>query len=108
MRFHRNISAELRNILSAQFQEYEKAMDMSIEERRELYQWVRSGHSPYDNGWYICDEDGCPLDFVSALRITEDETVMASATYAYDTFVDEPMILVGASGHADSAEALPF
>ncbi|MBR2048855.1 MAG: hypothetical protein IJ960_09705 [Oscillospiraceae bacterium] len=108
MRFHRNISAELRNILSAQLQDYEKATDMCIEERRELRQWVLAGHSPYDNGWYLCNEDGCPLDFIHALRIVEDEAAMKECTYAYDTAPSEPMILVRLSGHTDPAEELPF
>ena len=108
MRFHRNISADLRNILSAQLQDYEKTTDMRIEERRELRQWVLSGHSPYENGWYLCNEDGCPLDFINALRIVEDEAVMKESTYAYDTASSEPMILVRVSGHMDRAEELPF
>lgn len=108
MRFHRNISAERRNILSVQLQEYEKTMDMSIEERRELRQWVLSGHSPYDNGWYLCNEDGYPLDYINARRVIEDEAVMKESAYAYDSASNEPMIMVSVSGNTDSAEELPF
>lgn len=109
MRFHRNVSMELKNLLSAQLQQYEKTMAMTNEERGELRQWVMSGNSPYDNGWYLCSENGCPLDFVTALRIVEDDAAMNEAVYAYDTTLDELAILVSASEHtAPAVEKLPF
>lgn len=108
MRFHRNISADLKKLLSAQLQQYENTMVMSHEERKEVRHWVMAGNSPYDNGWYLYDEDGCLLDVVTALRIVEDEAAMKEATYAYDTTSDEPMILISANSNIATTEKLPF
>lgn len=82
---------------------------MNADERAELRQWVMEGNSPYDNGWYVCDEDGCPLDFVTAIRIVQDETVMSNAIYAYDTRKDEAAILVSTADSVDLLSAdMPF
>ena len=39
---------------------------------QDLKDWVKTGHSPYENGDFICLEGGGPVDFVSALRFQED------------------------------------
>lgn len=41
-------------------------------ELKDLKAWVKSGHSPYENGDYICLEGGGPMDFINALRFQED------------------------------------
>jgi len=43
------------------------------EEKRELRRWVNAGHSPYENGDYIVNDDGGPMDFINALRLLEVE-----------------------------------
>jgi len=43
------------------------------EENKALRSWVRSGHSPYENGDFIATETGNPMDFINALRFLEDE-----------------------------------
>ena len=45
---------------------------MTKDELRELEKWVASGRSPYDNGDYIYSENGCPMDFVSAMRFQDE------------------------------------
>lgn len=47
--------------------------DASQEEKEALRSWVRSGHSPYENGTYIANESGGPMDFISAMRFLEEE-----------------------------------
>ena len=47
--------------------------DATPEEKRDLSSWVRSGHSPYENGDYIATESGGPMDFIHARRFLEDE-----------------------------------
>jgi len=42
------------------------------EEKKALRSWVRSGHSPYENGDFIATETGNPMDFINALRFLED------------------------------------
>lgn len=74
MKFHKGVEKELQEMLSLQLKEYECRTDMTKEERRELHKWVASGRSPYDNGDYICGENGWPMDFISALRFVEEQT----------------------------------
>ncbi len=47
--------------------------DATPQEKRDLRRWVNSGHSPYENGDFICNDDGGPMDFISAQRFWEDE-----------------------------------
>ena len=37
-----------------------------------MEKWVASGRSPYDNGDYIYSENGCPMDFVSAMPFQDE------------------------------------
>ena len=46
--------------------------DVTPEEKSALRNWVKSGHSPYENGDYIANESGGPMDFINALRFWED------------------------------------
>jgi len=109
MRFSKKITAARKEYLTELLRQYEERTPMSSNEHAELRQWVMAGNSPYDNGWNLCDEDGCPLDFVSAMRIVYDETVMSNAIYAYDTCKDEPAILVSVADSVDIASTdMPF
>ena len=55
--------------------------DATPEEKKALRSWVRKGRSPYENGWYIANESGGPMDFINALRFLEDE---------YQEFLKDP------------------
>jgi len=46
--------------------------NLTVTEKNELREWVASGNSAYDNPYYLCDERGCPLDFISAVRLTAE------------------------------------
>lgn len=52
MRFHRQVTQEVRVLLLEQLKEYEANTPMGREERKELHNWVAKGRSPYDNGGY--------------------------------------------------------
>lgn len=106
MRFHKNVPQELQEILSVDFNRYIKEVPMSVNERNELQKWVQSGHSPYDNSWYIATEAGVPMDFVNALRFIETE---ASVDVVYDT-VAEDIVFVASAGTptVSLTEELPF
>lgn len=109
MRFSKKMTADQKEYLNELLRQYEERTPMNSEERAELRQWVMEGNSPYDNGWYLCYEDGCLLDFVSAVRIVRDDTVMSNAIYAYDTCKDEPAILVSVADSVDLLSAdMPF
>jgi hypothetical protein len=60
-------------MLIKELKEYEKTFtDMTREEKHLLHMWVRNGNSPYDNGDYVCDDSGYPMDYVSTLRFWAD------------------------------------
>jgi hypothetical protein len=52
--------------------EYEAKTPMTSEERVELRKWVREGNSPYENPWLLYGDNGCLIDFVSAMRFDEE------------------------------------
>ena len=102
MKFERHVKREVRKFLTEQLREYESNTIMSKSERKELYNWVASGRSPYENGDYICGSNGCPLDFISALRtvhelrewfdgLSDEEKCkdLYSEYIQYDTFTDD-------------------
>lgn len=72
MKFHRHVTQEVRTFLLKQLKEYEANTPMNKEERKALHDWVANGRSPYDNGDYICGDNGFPLDFISALRAEKE------------------------------------
>lgn len=47
--------------------------DATPEEKRDLRRWVNSGHSPYENGDFIVNDDGGLMDFISTQRFWEVE-----------------------------------
>ena len=73
MKFCKNISKEKQETLLAQLMDYENNLQMTEEERKSLHAWVAEGKSPYDNGDYIYREDGSLMDFISAIRFTDEQ-----------------------------------
>lgn len=67
--FNKDVSEELKEILSIELHRYKREIGhMTNEEWNLLADWVYSGHSPYSNGDNVFDDDGWPLDFISTLR----------------------------------------
>jgi len=65
---------EYRNKCRREMRRYLKNFpDATPEEKRDLGSWVRSGHSPYENGDFIATESGGPMDFINARRFLESE-----------------------------------
>lgn len=122
MKFEKHVKQEIRELLSEQLKEYESHITMSKSERKELYDWVAGGRSPYDNGDYICGSDGCPLDFVSALRtvhelqewfesLSDEEkyTELYGSYMQYDTATDDIYLNVTLANTLNwQDEDLPF
>lgn len=122
MRFHKNVPAENRAFLREQLKQYKKEISMTKEELQELEEWVASGRSPYDNGNYIYNNYGYPMDFVSALRFLNEEQEwfnslsdeereedLRSLRSNYDTFEDD-VAFIATDFHMDidPDEELPF
>ena len=105
MRFWKQVPHEVRTILAEEYQQYVKEVPMTPAERKELQAWGRSGHSPHDNGWYIATEVGVPMDFVNALRLSENiEDIIPE----YDTQSDEIVFAPDDLDEVDPFEELPF
>lgn len=68
MKWNKNIKAEEKDFLKKRLNEYEAVTEMTKEERNELREWVADGHDPYDNPWYIYEEDGLPMDYIKAMH----------------------------------------
>ena len=47
---------------------YLEQQKASMEERRLAWNWVRQGENLFDNPWFLYDESGQPMDFISAMR----------------------------------------
>jgi len=64
---------ERQAMLHRELKEYEATIsDLTVAERKELREWVAEGNSAYDNGCYMAGEDGNPMDYITANRITAD------------------------------------
>lgn len=72
MKFNRLVETELREILTVDLEKYESEHKISENEKQELHAWVADGHSPYGNPHCLSDENGAPIDFVSALKLSEE------------------------------------
>lgn len=122
MRFHKNVPQENREFLTEQLKKYEKEMKMTSEERQELHKWVARRRSPYENGDYISGENGCPMDFISALRFMDEQmewyenlpeeeknALHQNNRPQYDTQTEEPVFCMSAYiSMLESDEELPF
>ena len=83
--------------------------DVTPEEKNTLCGWVRSGHSPYENGWYIATDSGGPMDFINASRFLEDEyQEYLKDPESYRGHPDEPTIQSDSSPGSDGNDDLPF
>lgn len=89
---------ECRNKCRREMIQYlKKFPDAMPEEKRYLNSWVRSGHSPYENGWYIVNDSGGPMDFICAMQFLGDE---------YQAYLEDPD--GNDSCTADFGDDLPF
>ena len=66
------IDAQLQQILRNDLAVYESSFDLTDEERRSLYEWASEGNAVCDNPWYMANENGTPLDFVTAMRTVSE------------------------------------
>ena len=75
MKFNENVSKEALEYLEELLKQYLKEIpDITKEELKALKDWVKSGHSPYENGNYVYNDDCGPTDFVTAIRFMEELT----------------------------------
>ena len=63
----------VRNMLRKGLREYETIIgNMTLEERKELREWVADGNSVNENPYLLYGDNGLPFDYITAIRINED------------------------------------
>lgn len=71
MKFNKHLPKETQEMLEKQYREYIKTTQMTKKEQRAVREWVKDGHSVYENpsgAWY----DGqVPVEFLSIYRNEE-------------------------------------
>lgn len=86
MKFKENVSQELQDCLKELLKQYLKEIpDITKAELKDLKEWVKAGHSPYENGDYVRNDDGGPTDFVNAARFIEERGREFEQSYATET-----------------------
>ena len=78
------------------------------EEKKALRSWVRSGHSPYENGDFIATESGGPMDFINALRFWEDVCHEYSGEENDCRKQSDETILIPVTPAESGSDVLPF
>ena len=63
---------ERQRYLWNELQDFERKTHMNPQEQRELRDWVAKGNRVYENGDYLADEDGRPMNFLDAYRFYDD------------------------------------
>lgn len=77
MKFNKHLSKEIQEMLEKQYKEYIKNTPMTKKEQRAVREWVKDGHSVYENprgAWY---EGQVPVEF---LRIYREEEYIRQHT----------------------------
>jgi hypothetical protein len=70
---NRIITQYIRKMLRKKLRKYESTIcDMTTQERKELWEWVKSGNEVCENPWCISCENGRPMDYIQALRFHND------------------------------------
>ena len=60
--------------LRKELREYMSAIgDITDDEKNNLYEWVASGNSAYDNPYYYSDDRGNPMDYISTMRVIKEQ-----------------------------------
>ena len=81
----------LEESLQCEVEKYLLDAELTVEECREILDWVKDGNSVYSNPWLLYEESGQPMDFITALRAlpdfadyakqTEEQSTSAQALY---------------------------
>ena len=72
IRFIPCIDAQLQQVLRNDMAVYESSFDLTDEEQCSLYEWVSEGNAVCDNPWYMANENGTPMDYVTAMRTVSE------------------------------------
>ncbi len=71
MKFNKHISRELQELLTSQLEEYIKITPMTKKELRAVREWVKDGHSVYENMSGAFYDGQVPMEFLTEWRDDE-------------------------------------
>ena len=71
MKFNPGIDKGIQEILEKQYKEYIKVTPMTKKEQRALREWVKAGHSVYENSSGVWAEGQVPVEFLKVYRDEE-------------------------------------
>lgn len=71
MKFNKYLPLETREFLEKQYKEYIKETPMTKKEQRVLREWVKDGHSVYENPSGAWAEGQVPVEFLTVYRDEE-------------------------------------
>lgn len=71
MKFNKHISLELQELLTSQLEEYIKITPMTKKELRAVREWVKDGHSVYENMSGALYDGQVPVEFLAEWRDDE-------------------------------------
>lgn len=71
MKFNKHLSKEIREMLEKQYKEYIKNTPMTKKEQWAVREWVKDGHSVYENPRSAWHEGQIPVEFLTIYREEE-------------------------------------
>lgn len=71
MKFNKYLPEEMKNLLENQYKEYIKTTLMTKKEQRALREWVKDGHSVYENSCEAWYDGQVPIEFLNVYRDEE-------------------------------------
>lgn len=71
MKFNKHISHEVEEFLTTQYKEYIKETPMTKKEMKALREWVKDGHSVYENTCGAWADGQVPVEFLTSYRDEE-------------------------------------
>ena len=64
------LEKELKAALRKELKEYLVVIgSLTGDEKKGLREWVAAGNSVNENPYMLCEESGCPMDFINGCRI---------------------------------------
>lgn len=71
MKFNKHLSPEVEELLTTQYKKYIKETVMTKKEMRALREWVKDGHSVYENTCDAWADGQVPVEFLTVYRDEE-------------------------------------
>lgn len=71
MKFNKYLPEEIREMLENQYKDYIKSTPMTKKEQRAVREWVKDGHSVYENPSGAWHDGQVPVEFLTIYREEE-------------------------------------